>query len=204
MNEFISQYGVCILLCVIGGFFVIMSYATYGTGSSPTPFIGGILIAIGFLTTPYKWLALLGLVDYATPMIIYSIYDSKKFDKVLKSFKERIATEFVATEDLPDELKKTTDRDSGTRLFVNIPDREEELEWFFYFNNVYRLRIPKVYFSICINKKSERILLVDRGDGHIEATSFEQDSITINGLMVKEKGKEKEIKVILSLGTTNE
>ena len=51
-------------IIAFGFFFMILCYYTsFFTKSSGGPFIGGLLVAIGFLLTPYKWFALLGLLD---------------------------------------------------------------------------------------------------------------------------------------------
>ena len=46
---------------------------------SGTPIVGGMLIALGFLLSPYKWLALLGFID---PLIMFvlSLYRARASD----------------------------------------------------------------------------------------------------------------------------
>ena len=65
MSAATEMYILCAILCLIGFFFMGLCYYTvFFTESSGAPFIGGIFVAIGFLLSPFKWLALLGLLDY--------------------------------------------------------------------------------------------------------------------------------------------
>ena len=60
----------CILISGIGFLLLALTYGARiaskrsGKYVSGTPCFGGLLIALGFLLSPCKWLALLGLLDY--------------------------------------------------------------------------------------------------------------------------------------------
>lgn len=73
--DFIKENVLCDILVGLGLVIVIVSYVIMplvarktGHKSSPVPFVGGILIAAGFLTSPVKWLAVFCLVDISIPM----------------------------------------------------------------------------------------------------------------------------------------
>lgn len=76
-----------ILMQLPGSFFYIMNWAIYIHNKrgkkwvSPTPPLGGLLIAAVFLLTPYKLLALIGLTDPGLWVIIAGLAD---FFKELK------------------------------------------------------------------------------------------------------------------------
>lgn len=76
-----------ILMQLPGSFFYIMNWAIYIHNKrgkkwvSPTPPLGGLLIAAVFLLTPYKLLALIGLTDPGLWVIIAGLED---FLKMLK------------------------------------------------------------------------------------------------------------------------
>ncbi len=184
MDKFLIDYGVCIILGGIGLFFVIMSYIAAKAGRSGVPIVGGILIIIGFLTTPVKWLALLGMVDYglwALPYII--IIESIKRKKF-----SRIYSQQGYIPGKPDNTKM---------LKIYIPDRDETLEWGYGTNIVYILNIPKIFMSICVDKEGRRFMLADilNGSG-IEVFDFENDKITLYGYGSKKKKMEVVIEVV--------
>ena len=67
---FVRTWGLCIFFGVIGLFFLVVTYGALIVSRksehnvSGVPCVGGIFIIIAFLFSPYKWLALLGLLDY--------------------------------------------------------------------------------------------------------------------------------------------
>lgn len=75
--EFLKSNALCTLCLILGIIALLITYvgapiASRKTGKyySGIPCVGGILIALGFLTTPVKWLALFGLVDIGIPMFL--------------------------------------------------------------------------------------------------------------------------------------
>ncbi len=171
-----------ILLVCIGLFFMGLCYYTvYFTKSSGVPFLGGIIVALGFLLSPYKWLALLGLLDFGVWALPYSIISEimlgkkirKKFDPIYldKEYREK-------------------EGDEARTILVRIPEREEELEWNYWTRFEYRLRIPKLIFSICHDKEGNRYLLSDtlQKRSEVDIFPFTENIITIAGLKA---GKEK-------------
>jgi hypothetical protein len=78
---FIKENVLCDICLVLG---ILALYITYigaplasqksGHYVSGIPCIGGIFIAIGFLTTPYKWLALLGFIDIQILYLLYILF----------------------------------------------------------------------------------------------------------------------------------
>lgn len=168
MENFIFNYGVCIILSAIGLFFIVMTYSAYSAGRSGAPFLGGLLIAIGFLTTPVKWLALLGLIDPGYLGIPYFIITDhlreKRFGDVYKK---------------QDYAGKT--HDETKQLHIRIPDRNEEIIHPCITNHIYELRIPKLLFTVCIDKNGDRFILTDKvSDGkNIEISDFNTDTFVL-------------------------
>lgn len=66
----VAAWTPCILISGIGFLLLALTYGARvaskrsGKYVSGTPCFGGLLIALGFLLSPCKWLALLGLLDY--------------------------------------------------------------------------------------------------------------------------------------------
>ena len=201
MNDFFIHYGVCIILCVIGAFFVTVTYISMFTKPSGVPFVGGILIAIGFLTTPVKWLALLGFVDPGWFMLISFFRDNLRWKKKKKEFEEIIEFGYLTNDNLPDELKaiNSGELDSTTKMYVHIPELEEKLEWHYRINQVYELKHPHMFFAICVNKNGHRYVLIDKMSEHIEAMTFDLKSISIKEL----KDANKEMTVTLEVLENN-
>lgn len=148
MDEFIRQYGACILFVSIGLFFVIMSYLAERAGRSGGWFLGGLLIAVGFLTSPVKWLAVLGLVDKGYIALPYTLISqhiiNRRFGKV------------IAEKDFAD-----SDADKTKQLIVTIPDTNEEYILPYIFNCTHEFRRPKILFSLCKDKAGNNFLLYD-------------------------------------------
>ena len=189
MSATTEMYILCAILCLIGFFFMGLCYYTvFFTTSSGAPFIGGIFVAIGFLLSPFKWLALLGLLDYgvwALPHAIISehleykrrraLFDPFYFDKGYQEHKH-------------DETKA---------LFVRIKERDEELEWPYVTRSTYSLNIPKIVFSICLDKAGNRFLLTEEPykSKHIKVYPFDEDIITVTDLPTKKGNMTVEIEV---------
>ena len=162
-----------ILIELIGFFFMGLCYYTvFFTKSSGVPFFGGIIVAVGFLISPWKWFALLGLLDYGVWALPYALIspgiDAKRYIK-------RFTPVF--------EENKYKERffDKTRLLYVRIKEREEELQWEYITRHFYRLYIPKLVFSICIDEEGNRFLLTDElgRDGHIEVRDFNEDVIIL-------------------------
>ena len=92
MVVFLRQNLLCVVLVLMGLFFIVCNIANminnrlHKTHVSGIPFLGGLLIAIGFLTTaaPFKWLALLGFLDPTFWMLFMNFYYGKNEYKILE------------------------------------------------------------------------------------------------------------------------
>ncbi len=80
LAEFFRQYPICIILLIIGLVFLFITYIgapleskRKGKFVSGVPMFGGICIAAAFLITPYKWLALLGLLDWQIFWFVFKV-----------------------------------------------------------------------------------------------------------------------------------
>lgn len=156
------------LLCAVGLFFVSMTYGAYLSERSGVPLIGGLLIAAGFLTTPVKWLALLGLIDPGYWEILYIIitYRIRK-KRFCHLFAQQGYTEKA--------------HDPAKQLRIFIPDRNEELICPYITNYIHELRKPRLLFSVCTDKNGDCFILTDKGSNgkSIEISDFNSGSITL-------------------------
>ena len=166
MDEFVMRYGVCLVLCIPGFILVIVSYLAQRSGRSGGWFLGGLLIAAGFLLSPHKWLALLGLIDYGywgLPLVLITEHiNGKRF---------RVAY---------DELGISTGRkDDSREMIVTIPERNEVLEYPFITCCLHELTIPRMLFSVYEDNEGRLFLLADKcTKGNIlESMAFEGDHI---------------------------
>lgn len=175
MQEFVIQYGFCILLCAIGLFFVIMSYGAHFAGRSGVPFVGGFLIAVGFLISPVKWLALLGLIDYGYWTVPwFLIQDHMRENKFKAVFAEQGYTPGTG--------------DDRKMLYIRLSGLEKELQFPYFTCHMYQLSVPKMLFAVCTDKTGRRFLLVDKcGNGEqIEIMEFDTDRMLLTGLRTKD------------------
>ena len=170
MNDFFMHYGVCIILCVIGLFFVTETYLSRKTTSSGVPFVGGILIALGFLTTPHKWLALLGMIDPGWFMPFYAIWDDRQYHKAAAQF-----VAFVSAHSFAESAA-----DQSRVLLITIPERKEIIDhWKYQTNHVYLLHIPRVYFAACTDAEGKSVLAYSTDAETIRLLSFADGAVTL-------------------------
>lgn len=185
MSDFLTHYTACIILVGIGLFFVIMSYVAARAGRTGVPLVGGLLIAVGFLTSPLKWLALLGLIDYGWWLLPYVLISEhlqgKKFD--------RFFAEHGFAERKQDDTKLV-------RIF--IPDREEELFHPYITRMLHPLNIPKMVFAVCADKDGNLFLAVDhcKKGSEIESLPFDDNRITVTGHTKEGKAMEVDISIV--------
>lgn len=185
MLDFISQNIACIILCAIGLLFVIMTYGAHFAGVSGVPLVGGLFIAIGFLTTPVKWLALLGLIDpgyWSLPyFLIRDHIRNKRFDAL------------YAQHDYAESKRADTEQ-----LRIWIPDRNEELILPYITCHMYQLQIPKLLFTVCIDKAGRRFMLINKciKGGEIEILPLDDDRIVFTDLKAKDADMTVEIEIV--------
>lgn len=185
MVDFISQYIVCIILCAIGLFFVVMTYGAHFAERSGVPLVGGFFIAIGFLTTPVKWLALIGLIDPGYWSIPYSL--------ILDHIRSKRFEAIYAQQDYAEQIV-----DGTKHLRIWISDRNEELIWHYSTNHMYQLRIPKLLFAVCVDKNGKRFILLDKciNGVSIEILSLDDDRIVFSDLKAKDTKMTVEIEIV--------
>lgn len=186
MDNFILQYTIlCVILCAIGLFFIIMSFCAERAGRSGVPFIGGIFIAAGFLITPVKWLAFLGLIDYSYWSFLHILISNHIHSKRFKA----VYSEQNYTESAMDNTKL---------LHIKIYGKDQELIKLYVTSKVYELRVPKLLFSVCTDKTGNLFLLVDRcvKGSNIDILDFHNEYILITELESKKEDLAVEIKVV--------
>lgn len=95
MTVFLQKWIITIILVGIGAFNLFMTYGALiaskkrGKYISGVPCVGGVFIAVGFLFSPIKWLAFLGLLDYGIWYLPYTILkDSQKNSKDTENSEE--------------------------------------------------------------------------------------------------------------------
>ena len=153
MNDFIMNYGAGLLVCAVGLFFIIMTYAAHFAGSSGVPLCGGLLIAFGFLLTPKKYLALLCFADPGWISLGYMIYSAMKKQEIEEKFQKIYAERRFAQGRAFE----------GVQLRVYIHERDEELLYRLYTCSLFELRIPKLYYALCCDEDGNFMVVADRG-----------------------------------------
>ena len=184
MKEFLLHYSPNFIVVALGALLVIISYMTINTKSSGVWLFGGFLIAVGFLTSPWKWLALLGLTDLGYWMIPYEYFEewliNRKFKKEHKKYD--ITASSISEE---------------KRIFVKVPETNEKLELRYVTNEIYRLNVPKFRFTVSIDKEGKQYVFADRccKGGKIEVLPFDGSYIRFDGLRAADKDMTVEIEV---------
>lgn len=184
MNEFVTQWGVCILLCAIGAFFLVMTYGAMIKGRSGVPCMGGLCILLGFLLSPVKWLAFLCLIDYGIwylPYLVFSeqIKGKKVAKKMAKCYDNGVAD--------------PTMTDVRRILIVRIPELNEELQHYYVSNGCYPLRIPKIYFQIQEKKDGRKLLLLENIKSEVRVLNFTEDKLKLG--CFEKKGKKYNVEL---------
>ena len=174
MFALLDKYFITFVLVGIGVFFVVMTYGANRRGRSGIPVVGGLFIAVGFLLSPCKWLAILGLVDYGPSYLIY-LYVSEAFVK--KRFHRLIRQNGY----------RESVRDDSLCMVVKVPEINEELVRPYITNEHLRYYVPKCFFAVCVDGSGKKILLIDkcRGDKVIDIIPFEGNSVVVTGMKHK-------------------
>lgn len=174
-------------IIAFGFFFMILCYYTsFFTKSSGGPFLGGLLVAIGFLLTPYKWFALLGLLDMGFWSLPYAIVgDRNRYKKYVERFEPFF------------EEKGYREREAfeSKCLVIKVKELDEELEHAYITRCSYFLYYPKVDLAICINKDGERFLVTYeyQKDSQIKVYPFKEDTISLPPL--KSRGRDMHVEL---------
>jgi len=181
MLDFIRQYIICVVFVVMGLFLIIgnisimISHRFKKTHSSGIPFLGGLLIAIGFLTTPkpFKYLALLGLLDPTIWMLFVSFYYCKNEDAILeKRYASFLSEHGFTTVREDDDLKIASE--------IIYKGREEfphTQEYYYKTNKAFRVGYPWALMMVT-EKDGKRFLVLDTGtEGNLKKLDPEKISI---------------------------
>lgn len=181
MLDFIRQHIICVvfaamgLFLIIGNISVMLSHRFKKTHASGIPFLGGILIAIGFLTTPkpFKYLALLGFLDPTIWMMFVSIYYCKNEDAILE---KRYAPFFTGHEFSP----RREDESLQIVSEIIYTGREEfphVQEYSYKTNTPFRVGYPWALMMVT-EKDGKRFLVLDTGtEGNLKKLDPEKISI---------------------------
>ena len=185
-----QKWYLTIVLGIIGVFFLTVTYiALYLSKKnekniSGAPFFGGVIIAVAFLLSPIKWLALLGLLDYGIwvlPYVLLSDYfQNQRFKKIY------IQQNYI-----------NSVRDNSKSLRVTIPERNEELILPYITNSVFELKVPKLLFAICTNKDGLNFLLINKyKKDNIEIIEVNKNTILLEELKSKDINLTVKIEII--------
>ena len=174
MLTIIDQHWGTFLLCGIGVFLIVSTYLANRAGHSGMPVVGGVCVAVGFLISPVKWLALLGLADYGIVYLIYLYVSEAMVNSRFKALCRRNGY-------------REKEEDKNLCLVVKIPQINEELIRPYITNTTYRYFVPKCFFSVCVDRDGKRVLLLDRckGDKQIEILPFQGKRVVAEGLKHK-------------------
>lgn len=197
MNEFVMKYGVSIIFWVIGLFFVIVSYAATRTKSSGVPIVGGILILIGGLLSPIKWLAIFCLVDYGFWYFPYSIIVDGKYWKKVSARITEAYDKYGLKKEIPEEKSNVSiDFDDTKELVVRVPETKDgDLIWGYYKGSSYRLQYPQITFVIYQDEKGRKLILIDNPDEEAKLIDFDEDKLFLGKYTRRGKQYSVEIEV---------
>ena len=197
MNEFVMKYGVSIIFWVIGLFFVIVSYAATRTKSSGVPIVGGILILIGGLLSPIKWLAIFCLVDYGFWYFPYSIIVDGKYWKKVSARITEAYDKYGLKKGIPEEKSNVSiDFDDTKELVVRVPETKDgDLIWRYYKGSSYRLQYPQITFVIYQDEKGRKLILIDNPDEEAKLIDFDEDKLFLGKYTRRGKQYSVEIEV---------
>ena len=166
MLDFIRQNIFCGVMVLTGLFFVVCNFIVMfsrryrKSHTSGIPFLGGLLIAIGFLTTPkpFKWLALLGILDPSICGLFVSFYYGKNENAIL----EKRYAPFLSEKNY-DPVREDDDLKIVSRIIYK--DREEfphEQEFPYITKKAFRLGYPWALIMVT-EKDGKRFLILDTG-----------------------------------------
>lgn len=197
MNEFVMKYGVSIIFWLIGLFFVIVSYAATRTKSSGVPIVGGILILIGGLLSPIKWLAIFCLVDYGFWYFPYSIIVDGKYWKKASARITEAYDKYDLKKGTPEEKSNVSiDFDDTKELVVRVPETKDgDLIWRYYKGSSYRLQYPQITFVIYQDEKGRKLILIDNPDEEAKLLDFDEDKLFLGKYTRRGKQYSVEIEV---------
>lgn len=197
MNEFVMKYGVSIIFWLIGLFFVIVSYAATRTKSSGVPIVGGILILIGGLLSPIKWLAIFCLVDYGFWYFTYSIIVDGKYWKKASARITEAYDKYGLKKGTPEEKSNVSiDFDDTKELVVRVPETKDgDLIWGYYKGSSYRLQYPQITFVIYQDEKGRKLILIDNPDEEAKLLDFDEDKLFLGKYTRRGKQYSVEIEV---------
>lgn len=195
MNEFVMKYGVSIIFWVIGLFFVIVSYAATRTKSSGVPIVGGIIILIGGLLSPIKWLALLCFVDYGFWYFPISfILDGKYWKKASARITEAYDKHGLKKGSSEEESNVSIDFDDTKELVLRVPETKDgDLVWRYYKGPCYRLQYPQITFVIYEDENGRKLILVDDPDEEAKLLDFDKDKLFLG--RYSRRGKEYSVEI---------
>ena len=181
MLDFIRQYIICTvfvamgLFLIIGNVSIMISHRFRKTHASGIPILGGILIAIGFLTTPkpFKYLALLGLLDPTVWMQFVNIYYCKNEDAI---FEKRYA-DFLSEHGFSKVLEDDDLKIVSEIIYKGREEFPHNQEYSFKTNTPFRVGYPWAIILIT-EKDGKRFLVLDTGtEGNLKKLDPEKISI---------------------------
>ncbi len=172
MDRLIDSYTFTLIFAIPGALAIISCYCSMKFGGSGIPF-GGIGVALGFLLSPVKWPALLGLADPSVYSFIWAVFLKPMEEKrVINEFREfRNVGEPKVHEDL--------------RLLVKVERTNEELLWNYFENGSYSLLHPKLWFFICETEEGEKEVIIKRKREDFEVKSFRENEVSFEDVTLK-------------------
>ncbi len=181
MLDFIRQYIICAvfvamgLFLIIGNIAVMLSHRFKKTHVSGIPILGGFLIVIGFLTTPkpFKYLALLGLLDPTIWMQFVNIYYCKNEDAILN---KRYAP-FFAEHDFSPSREDESLQIVSSIIYKGREEFPHNQEYYYETNKAFRVGYPWALMMVT-EKDGKRFLVLDTGtEGNLKKIDPEKISI---------------------------
>ena len=168
------------LLTILYTYFAVIFGKVTGKLLTGFPFVGGIIVIIGFLLSGHKILALTGLLDCGPWYIMYYSYSEKKK-------KSRLWALIAEKGYLP------TEKEKDTRVVVYLPRVAEEYPY--YTNGNYYPEGTNISFAVC-RDSSDTYLILDRGKkSAYEIIPFEKGEVLLKNIRYKRKMTDVKVRI---------
>lgn len=156
MIAFFRENPITLILLIIGGFFLFMTYGALietkrsGRYVSGVPCTGGICIFLAFIISSRKILSLLCFLDYGFIELPYFIINGLWHDKLNKAFWRRVEQKGYRSI----ELKQ------NESMYVTFPEDKETYEYYLPPDTVCTSHERKIKYILCRDSEDNEFIAV--------------------------------------------
>lgn len=158
MIAFFRENPITLILLIIGGFFLFMTYGALITSKrtghyvSGVPLVGGLFIFLAFIISSKKILCLLCFLDYGFYALPYSILYSSKLVRLQKTFEQTVTSMgYTAAPPVSDE-----------KLIITYPFGEKTHWNIMSPNNAYTVPDSGVVCMLCRDTTGKEFIAVQK------------------------------------------